>query len=195
MAVVFGSVQLSDGSSFRLLEPLADINVFGKVVVLDEKRNETTEVLVNNFGEYLIPRVPANAHVFLAARVEGGEGLQEILSQAHLAGAPAHRIDLTIRNTPPRVAPLVLRHGSGDPVDVAKPGETLKVNAAAVDKDGDAVAFRWLVDTGSGSLNATTGSDVEWTLPATDGFYSLTMIASDRKGGFDREYLSVRADT
>lgn len=194
-AIVFGSVKLSEGSSVRLLEPLADINVFGRVLLLDDKRKETYEALVNNFGDYVIPRVPVKAHVFLAARAEEGEGVQEIHPQANLAGAAFHEIDLTIDNAPPKVEPLIPRHTSGERVQVATPGETLAIKAAAQDPDGDEIKFRWLVDAGSGSLSSTDGEGVDWKLPKTEGLYSLTLIASDGKGGHARHSLSVRANT
>jgi cytochrome c5 len=155
---------------------------------------EKYEALVNNFGDYLIPRVPVKARIFLVARAEAGEGIQEIRPQANLAGAPFHQIDLAIANNPPRVEPLVPRHGSGDDVQAANLGETVTVQAVAKDPDGDSVDFRWLLDAGSGTLSATSGSAVNWTLPAVDGLYSLAMIASDGKGGIVRRSLSVRAD-
>lgn len=191
-ASVYGSVRLRDGSSFRLLEPFADVNVFGRVLLLDAARTQKYEALVNNFGEYFIPGVPAGADVFLAARVEAGEGEQEIRPQANLAGAPFHAVDLVIRNAPPRVEALVARHASGDRVQVASAGEKLTVKANATDPDGDAVTFRWLADTGAGSLSSPAGPQVEWTLPSAAALYSLTMIASDGKGGLVRQNLPVR---
>ncbi len=195
MTVVFGNVQLADGRSFRLLEPLADVNAFGRVVLLDANRKETYAALVNNFGDYVVPQVPVKAQAFLVARIEKGEGLQEIRPQANLAGAAFHRIDLGIRNSAPRVEPLVPLHASGQGVQVAAAGETLKLKARAKDPDGDPIEFRWLVDAGSGSLSATSGDTVEWKLPASEGRHSLALIASDGKGGRVRRALSVSVDS
>jgi cytochrome c5 len=194
MTAVFGSVRLSDGSSFRLLEPLADVNVFGRVLLLDETRSQRYEALVNNFGDYVLPQVPVKAHVFLEARAEAGQGIQEVMPHANLAGAAFHRIDLAIRNTPPRLEALVARHASGERVQVASAGETLTVKASAADPDGDPVKFQWLADTGVGSLSSSSGPQVDWTLPSTEALYSLTLIASDGKGGHVRQSLPVRVD-
>ncbi len=192
--LVYGNVKLSDGSSFRLLEPMGDVNVFGSVALLDENKAQRQEALVNNFGDYLLPHVPSRAHLFLAARVQQGVGVQEVRPEANLRGAAFHEIDLTIDNAPPRVDPLVLHHASGEHVQVANPGETLKLEAKAEDPDGDKIDFQWLVDPGSGNVSSPTGQSVEWRMPATDGLYSLAMIASDGKGGFSRRALSVRVD-
>lgn len=192
---VFGHVQLADGASFRLLEPLADINTFGRVALLDAARKEHYEALVNNFGDYVLPQVPAKTDAFLLAQVEKGEIVQEIRPQANLAGAAFHRIDLDIRNAAPRVEPLIPRHASGDDVQVATPGETLELQALAKDPDGDALTFRWRLDPGAGALSATTGDAVKWTLPARAGRYALALIASDGKGGQVRRTLAVPVDT
>ncbi len=194
-ATVFGRVQLADGAALRLIEPLADLNVFGSVWLLDAHRQRQHETLVNNFGEYVIPRVPTRARAFLAAKVEAGEALQEILPQANLAGAAVHRIDLDIRNAAPHLEPLVpLRAGTGRGVQVGVPGETLTLQARAEDPDGDTVKFRWLLDPGSGSLDTTTGDTLRWTLPKADGLYSLALIGMDGKGGHARQTLSVSVD-
>lgn len=167
---VFGSVQLADGGGFRLLEPFADLNVFGRVRLLDAARQTRHEALVNNFGEYLLPQVPTRAQVYLVAQVEHGEGLQELQHQANLAGAPVHRIDLTIANAAPRVEPLVpLQADSGLRLHVAAPGETVTLAAQAKDPDGDALEYRWLLDPGAGLLDTPTGAQVKWRLPQADG--------------------------
>ena len=194
-SVVYGRVQLSEGSSFRLLEPSADINVFGQVRLLDATNAARYTALVNNFGDYLIPNVPVNANVSLVARVNNGEVVQEIKPQANLAGAPFHSIDLTINNAPPRVRPLIPKHDSGDRVQVAAPGESVTIEAVADDPDGDAVKFRWLLGAGSGILSSTTDAVVKWGLPITEGMYTVTLIATDEKGGHARHNISIRVDT
>lgn len=194
-ATVFGSVQLADGDGFRLLEPLADLNVFGRVLLLDAARQQRYEALVNNFGEYLIPQVPVRAQVYLAAQVERGEGVQELRPQANLAGAPVHRIDLTIANSAPHVEPLVpLQAGSGRRLHVAAPGETVALAVEAKDPDGDALHMRWLLDPGAGLIDTNTGAQVKWSLPTSDGDYSLTVLVSDDKGGHVRRTVSVAVD-
>jgi cytochrome c5 len=194
VAAVFGRVRLADGGELRLLEPLADVNVFGRVVLLDAAKKEHYEALVNNFGEYLVPQVPTRAQIYLAARVEKGEGVQELRPQANLAGAPVHRIDLTVGNSAPRVEPLVPLAASGRRLQVASPGETVSIKAQAGDPDGDPLEFRWLLDPGSGKLSATSGASIQWTLPSGDGRYSLTLITRDGKGGNVRRAVSVAVD-
>lgn len=192
--IAFGRVTLSDGSSFRFLEPYADLNVFGSVLLLDESRRPLFEALVNNFGEYLVPNVPVKKDLFLVARVEGGELVQPLRAEANLAGAAVHRIDLAFANAPPSLAPLVPRHASGEPVQVAQPGETLRLAVVADDPDGDPLDIRWLPGPMTGSLSSDSGAAVDWTIPNAPGLYSVTVIASDGKGGRVKRLVSVRSD-
>lgn len=192
--IAFGRVTLSDGSPFRFLEPYADLNVFGSVLLLDESRRPLFEALVNNFGEYLVPNLPVKKDLFLVARVEGGEFVQPLRAEANLAGAAVHRIDLVFANAPPSLAPLVPRHAAGEPVQVAQPGETLRLAVVADDPDGDPLDIRWLPGPMTGSLSSDSGAVVDWTIPNAPGLYSVTVIASDGKGGRVKRIVSVRSD-
>lgn len=193
--VVYGRVQQSGGSAYRLLEPMADINVFARVSLLDASATEVYEALVNNFGEYVIPIVPVRARTSLVARVENGQAVQQIQPQANLAGAPFHAVDLTIRNAAPRVDPVIPVRASGQRVQVAAPSETMRLAATARDPDGDPIQYRWILPPGSGTLSAVTGADIQWTLPTVEGLYTVTLLASDGNGGYARQNLSIRVDT
>jgi hypothetical protein len=57
--VVYGKVRMKDNSSPRLLEPLANINAFARVELLDKEGKSRQEAFVSNFGEYLLPAVPS----------------------------------------------------------------------------------------------------------------------------------------
>ncbi|MBV9923737.1 MAG: hypothetical protein JOZ96_01755 [Acidobacteria bacterium] len=192
--VVFGNVKLKDGKIPRTLEPLAGVNAFARVVLLDDGGNKLQEVFVNNFGEYLLPQVPPRQKIAIRAEVEGGVKEQRLLPQANLEGAPFHPIDLVIGNTPPRLEPLVAVDGSGRRVKTARPGNTVELKADVSDPDGDALKYRWLVSPGSGVLNAVDQPSVKWKLPASPGRYSVALLVSDGKGGHTRTELSLRAD-
>src|SRR5574341_1495240 len=105
--VIFGQVRFKDGSRPRLFEPLANVNAFAHVILLDRGGNALDKVFVNNFGEYLLPKVPVKVDITLRATIEGAASDQLILAGADLAQAPFHPIDLVIGNSPPRLEPLV----------------------------------------------------------------------------------------
>ena len=69
------------------------------------------------------------------------------------------------------------------------------MSGRARDNNGDPVAFAWFLDDGDGQLSSTTGATVDWTLPSTPGRYTVTVVGSDNKGGYDKAVLAVQADT
>ena len=193
--VVFGEVRMADGTLPRMLQPLANVNSFATVTLSDANRRPMHKTWVNNFGEYLVPQVPIKTNVHLRAEVEKGEIEQPILPQSELQRAPVHRYDLRIANTPPRLDPLVpLDAATGRRLEVAAPGAEIALKAAANDPDGDALEYVWELPAGAGALSATSGPNVSWKLPQSPGQYTVAVTAWDRKGGYARMPLLVRAD-
>jgi cytochrome c5 len=193
--VVHGKVQMGDGTSPRLLEPLANINAFATVELLDEAGMSWGEVFVNNFGEYLLPQVPGNRSIVLRAKTENAATDQRIFPEANLGGALFQPIGLVIRNSAPKLQDLFPADPTtGRWLKTMRVGRTARLTARATDADGDPIKFRWLVQPGSGALSALTGPEVIWTPPNTGGLYSVTVIAYDKKGGYDRSTYPLRVD-
>ena len=191
--LVFGDVQLADGSRTRLLEPLAGINAYARVELLDPVSQTIAKAIVNNFGEYILPQVPVRTPVIVRARIEAGIGEQPIAPEAQLERAPAHEIDLTIGNRAPRLDTLAATDGSARRLQSAKPGATLQLIASVSDPDGDPLAHHWLVAAGSGSI-VGSGPQASWTLPGSPGLYSVTLIVGDGRGGYAQSSVQVRTD-
>lgn len=197
-ATVFGKVHFKDGSRTRFLEPHANINSFARVVLVNSAGNTLDEVFVNNFDDYLLPRVPVNDELTLRAVIDKGVGEQRIFHRlpgpTTLGRAPVHAIDLVIGNSPPRLDPLVPLDSSGRRVKVAKPGATVELAADAEDPDGDPLRYTWLPSDGSGTLSALSGEKVTWTLPDRPGLYSVSVFVDDGKGGYAASSVLLRAD-
>lgn len=194
MVSVVGKVALADGSIPRVLEPMASINAFPRVALVDEEGAEVYAASINNFGYYLLPQVPEERDVILRTSIEGLTAIQPIREEANLGASTVHEIDLTLQNHPPQVEPLVATDGTGRRVRAAGPGDVLHLAARTRDRDGDAVRLSWLVAPGSGSVDDTEAPEVEWSLPNVPGRYTVTLIAYDGRGGYDRSELAVRAD-
>lgn len=61
-------------------------------------------------------------------------------------------------------------------------GSTITLTAAnGSDPDGDAITYSWSAS--GGSLSGTAGTPVTWTAPGTIGQITITLTASDGKGG------------
>ncbi len=188
---IFGEVQLRDGDSTRTLEPVAGVNRFATVTALDKNGKQIYQTLVNNFGEYVIPAVPAvkDAHLQLVAQVEKGRTVRSIRGE-QLTRGPVQRVDITMRNASPQVDELVATL-NGRQTRTAEPGDEVVLTVQAADPDGDPVNLKWSLAAGAGTLSAGTGSPVRWRLPGAPGAYSITLLAGDEKGGSDRATLSL----
>lgn len=192
---MIGEVTTADGDPARMFDPLLNINAFATVGLDDASGARLADVYVNNFGDYLLPYVPIREKFELATRIESEEFVQEVLPEAEIEVEPLHRVNLELENHRPRLDPLVaFDAGTGRRVQNAPPGSTLALTAQAREPDGDSVEYAWFVDDGQGQLSSTADPAVEWTLPTAPGRYSVTVVAYDGRGGYDKEVLSVLAD-
>lgn len=190
-----GQVRMRDGSLPRMLDPLANINAFATVTLLDKSHGKLYSTPVNNFGNYLIPQVPVRTPAFVQARIEQGTYEQPIFKEAELERDLLHQVNLRIANTPPRLDPLVpFDANTGARVQVAVPGAKIALKAVGHDRDGDSIAYSWQLTNGAGTLSTTSGPTAIWQLPPGPGQYGVTVIAWDRKGGYAKSDLLVRAD-
>lgn len=193
--VVFGTVKMKDGSQPRMLDPLANVNAFATVHLLDKNGTILARAFVNNFGEYVLPRVPVRQEIRLRTAIEGSQDEQRILPEANLDRAPFHPIHLLISNTPPRLEEIVPFDANGRRVKVGKPGDKVQLKARGADRDGDPLQFKWLISSGSGTLTMTNSAATEWKLPNAPGRYSVKVIAWDKKGGYATATQSLRVNT
>src|SRR5262249_33728739 len=98
-------------------------------------------------------------------------------------------------NHRPRLDPMVAFDAvSNRRVQNAAPGSRVNVQLGARDNDGDPVQFAWFIGPEGGQLSQTRGANVQWTLPSAPGRYSVTVVAFDGKGGYDKAVLSILAD-
>lgn len=192
---MIGHVTTADGSLPRTFDPLMNINAFANVGLDDEKGNRIADVYVNNFGDYMMPYVPIKQKINLTASIESAKFAQEIRPEAQIEAARLHQVNLKFENHRPRLEPLVAFNSLNNRrVQTAAPGSKVNIEAKARDNDGDPVNFAWFLDPSEGQLSQTTGSTVQWQLPAKPGRYSVMVVAYDNKGGYDKAVLSVLAD-
>lgn len=189
--VIFGNVKMKDGTRARRLEPIANINAFATVELLDSGGNQIQKVYVNNFDEYLLAGVPARKAITLRARIEGATREQRILPEANIGAASFHPINLVFNNSQPRVDPIVATDTDGTRVKVARPGQKVLLQERSSDKDGDRLTLKWQAADGSGTLSATDSPNISWQLPEKPGLYSVRLIVWDKKGGYAISDLSL----
>lgn len=191
---VMGEVTMADGSLVRTFDPFLNINAFAMVGLDDEKGSRVADVYVNNFGDYLLPYVPTKQKVKLTASTESARFTQEIWPEAEIQTARLHQVNLKFENNRPRLDPLVAFDSvQKRRVQNALPGSKVNLQANARDKDGDEIQYAWFLDPSEGALSQTTGRAAEWQLPSGPGLHSVTVVAYDNRGGYDKTVLSLLA--
>lgn len=187
-AVVFGQVDMRSGTT-RTFDPSLGVNAFARVFLVDLNGRPFDSAYVNNLGDYILPQVPTNQMWRLEARLEAARAIRTMIAE-FLSSASAHRVDLTFYNFEPRFGELLAASG-GQRVRTTTPGGTIALTARANDADGDAVAYRWRVPQGGGTLSATTGPNITWRLPSRPGLYRVDVVAFDGKGGYAKQYATI----
>lgn len=184
---LYGHVTLADGSSPRVLEPLANINAFATITLLDGSGTTLYEIPVNNHDQYLFPAVPLGQALQLRIREEGYERSQVV--QLGNPIVPTQRIDFIMLNTPPRIDPLVALDSNKQRVSNVVTSTTVTLNARVSDREQDPLKFLWQVS--SGTLSSFTAPAPTWTLPRTPGNHAATLIVYDGKGGYATSSLNL----
>src|SRR5215471_7110468 len=140
-SAVYGRVTLADGSSPRRIEPLANINSFATIALLDVNGTRIYETPVNNDDRYLFPVVPIGQMFRVHIRQEGYDNTHAFRLSA--VSGPMRRVDFVILNNPPEIEPLVLLDNNNVRVSAARVGATFKLNVRASDRDKDNLKFLW----------------------------------------------------
>lgn len=180
-----GQARLLDGSTARMLHPIANVNAFVKVTAVDNAGARVAgPAHVNNYGEYILPSVPSSA-ARLVARIE------KLGTTAPAVSSPNgfRRVDFRLKNSNPRFIGI-----SADPTGTgrrwtAQPGAPVRMVAQARDPNGDRVFFRWILPDGTSS-NATTAA-ITYPLPNLQRTFQFEVVAYDRKGGYARDVVLI----
>lgn len=185
---LFGTVRLADSKLPRTLEPMVNINALAQVRVFDASNAEIVEpAYVNNFGDYIVPLVPAMSKLTLTAGIE-----KAVASAVVTTGSPAsfQKVDLVIPNHPPKLTGLIGDNGAGKHW-TASPGEKIEITARGADDDGDKLEYQWILPDGTVAASAPGTASVTYLLPNEQGLYEFTAIAYDNKGGYAKDTLSI----
>ncbi len=71
-------------------------------------------------------------------------------------------------------------------------GEVYAATAVATDPDGDDLTYKWTVSGGSIANDAV--NPMQWTAPAANGNYTITVVVKDGNGGEDSKDKDVTVD-
>jgi hypothetical protein len=149
---------------------------------------------VNNFGDYVIPQVPVKESFTIQFRIDGEVLKQEVDPQTGLQPGRAYEFSSIFPNSTPRIHALTAT-SNGKPVQIAAPGSQVRLHAVADDPDGDKLEYHWLLPDASGFVSPTTDSELDWTVPNLKKRFTITVVVSDRRGGYTQSGITVDASS
>jgi hypothetical protein len=101
------------------------------------------------------------------------------------AAAVSESCNIQVVNNPPVIGTL---HPSATEI---APSESCTIGCVASDPDGDSLSYAWEA---SGGTISGTGDTVDWTAPAAEGTYTITVTVSDGQGGSDSESCDITVE-
>ena len=191
-AVAYGTASLQDGKLARGFEPFMSVNAYPRVDLITAS-GARHNAYVNNFGEYVVPKIPVREDFVLRVSVDSLTTERRIKAVTGLAAGRAHSFDFVLPNVAPRIR-VVSAMSSGKPVQIATPGSTITLHAVADHPTGRQLAYRWLLPDGQ-VVGPTNQPALIWTVPSQRGNFSLSVLVSDQHGGYARSGIVVTAAT
>jgi cytochrome c5 len=190
-AVVYGVVTLKDGTIARGFEPFLGVNAYSRVE-LSTSAGTRYKGFINNFGEYIVPKVPIQEDFVLRASIDSETLEQRINKLTDLQGTRAYPFDFVFRNSAPRIR-LISAQINQKPIQIAAPGSMVTLKAVAEDSDGDTLEYRWLLPEDEGIVGPSNNPELKWTLPSRRGRFVVTVLVSDGRGGYARDSFTITA--
>ncbi|MFG0329873.1 MAG: hypothetical protein ACF8PN_08250 [Phycisphaerales bacterium] len=105
-----------------------------------------------------------------------------------MVGSP---ISIELRNHRPEIFKIFVTQG-GKPVRSPAVNSTVELSLSARDVDGDSLTFEWGTLEGMGTITPAGGDTAMWKMPARPGRYRAYVTATDKRGGYAREAVTVR---
>ncbi len=184
--VIYGRAALKDASACRFLVPFLGANIWTEVSAVPASGPSKT-VRANNYGEYVVPALPAgNAKVTAAC-----EGARATTATNVTGGASV--TNLTFANTRPTA--FTYAAFGGQVVSSVTTGSSVQATVQAKDGGGFPLHYRWAVDPASSGFVSQDAPSVNWTV-AGKGLATIYVWAGDGRGGnvLSRVSLSTTPD-
>ncbi len=185
---MYGRVTFRDGSNPRTFQPYVNIDAF-PTVSLKTGDGKIQTVAVNFAGEYVFGAVPIRDDMTLSTNIEGLK--QEVKISIITAIPEPKPFNIRLKNSRPRLAPIAANDSNKKRIDIARPGQNIRLSLQVTDDDRDTIKYLWDLGPTGGSLDRTDAATVNWTVPTTPGLYSISANVGDGRGGYDRQSLHV----
>jgi len=147
---------------------------------------------VNNFGQYVVPHVPVRDRFTMKFSIDGEVKEHDVDPLSALVPEHSYELSAIYNNSAPRIRALTAM-ANGKPVQIAAPGSQVTLHAIADDPDGDALEYRWVLPDGAPPVGPVTSPDLNWTVPNLRHRFSITVVVSDKRGGYASNGITIDA--
>src|SRR6266540_6291406 len=186
---VVGKATLSDGRPCYAADAFFQINLFGRVTLVDAASGAdiSAPIRSNTEGYYILSGFSGSAASGHKVRVRCEKAVTDAtVASSHLLGTA---LDLTLPNASPKIQTVVARLG-GRGVRSALLGSFLDAQADTSDGDGHAVHYMWRTE-GGGTLPNVDAATAPWMLPSETGRAVAYVVAYDGYGGYAEERIPI----
>ncbi len=188
-AAIYGSISLRRGRLARGFEPFMNVNAFTTIEM--QSNQGSYKGFVNNHGEYIVPNIP-NAEKFKFRASIENENLEREIFMGTLIPNLGYKFDFRFSNSAPTTR-LVSASLNNKLVQQVAPGNTITLTAVSDDSDADSLEYRWLLPEGGGTVGPNTTPELSWKVPSRNGLFTVVSLVGDRRGGYTRSTITVRA--
>lgn len=195
-AIAYGTVALQDGHIPRGFDPILGVNSYATVDLSTKTAKDIYKAYVNNFGEFVVPRVPIKEDFVLRARIDkqtAERGVAGPLALAELRANHAYEFGIVLLNSAPRLRSVTAMQ-NGKPVQIAVPGSTVTLHAVTDEPNGDKLIYRWLLPDGK-IAGPTSDPVLQYTVPNRRGSFIVSVSIGDDRGGYARGGVTITAGT
>jgi cytochrome c5 len=191
-AAVFGTLRLRDGHLPRGFYPMLGINAFVAAELLPAGGAKRYRAFIHNLGEYVIPQLPVKNAFTIEFKIDTEVLKRDIDPISAMQPGGVYELSEIFPNSAPRIRALTAMAANGKPVQVAALGSQVSLHAVADDPDGDALDYRWILPDAP-PVGPTTSPDLSWTVPNSKQRYAITVVVSDRRGGYTQNGIIIDA--
>lgn len=186
--LIRGTVKLADDAPCLHRDEFFGIEHTARVDLLSGAGALLQTARANTRGEFLLTGAPSTGSIVIRC---GELSVTRSIRQdkLDLTGKTSH--ELILPNRRPQLRGIAVLDGS-DKVINAAPGSVVRLEADAVDPDGDALKYTWQVQDGLGSIASPGNPVTHWSLPLVPGTHHAYLTVHDGRGGYRFRGVSVR---
>lgn len=186
--LIRGTVKLADDTPCLYLDEFFGIEHTARVDLRSSTGTLLQSARANTRGEFLLTGAPDSGSVVIRC---GELSMTQSIRDAQLDLSGKSSREFVLPNSRPQLRGIAVFDGA-DKVINAAPGSVVRLEADAVDPDGDALQYSWRVQDGLGSIVAPGSPVTDWKLPSIPGTHHAYLTVYDGRGGYRLRKAHVR---